>query len=75
MGYWYRVHTETAATIRETWTIRSRAPLSRAELETVLEQAGSRPGLAVACCEEETAVDEGARQVLAIQRVGATGES
>lgn len=75
MGYWYRVQTVAAATIRETWTIRSRAPLEAAEIDQVIGGTAAAPGVTVACVEDEMIVDEFDRRVTNVRRIGICGES
>jgi hypothetical protein len=68
MTYWYRVQTICAATIRETWTVRSDAPLPRAALEQIVKLAGDGEpaGHDVTPVDEEMRVEEGERVVFEV---------
>lgn len=76
----YRVETVCAATIREVWTVRSRAALTADQLADLLAQpvppgeARPTPGLTavvITACEDETRVTEAGRAVVDVLRVDA----
>ena len=73
MAYWYRVQTICAATIREAWTIRSDAPLTRAAIEAVIKQQQAAPS--VSCVEEETRVEEAERVVFNVVSLEVEGSA
>ena len=63
--HWYRVQTICAATIRETWTIRSDVPLTYDGIADALEARGSN----VVNLEDETRVTEADRSIIQIARL------
>jgi len=65
MPHWYRVQTICAATIRETWTIRSDVPLTYDGIAEALEARGPH----VVNMEDETRVTEADRSIIQIARL------